>query len=400
MVLRHGGPTPAVGAGAYRIKLPMHPVDGNAVASGRAHRRVQLAGLHKTSVRQVVALHKVFGLHASVGRSQPRQPRLRFCAAQALLKLGTVAPNPDRKCGVSLCRRVPQAAAHPHQGASHFQPVPMAHGAQPCNTECSTLNHSAQRCQYRRHSVARRAWPQRLSSRVVANAGVRLQQARQLAPRHRKRTAQHHVPHPSGMLLRVSQRDHRPPRSCEHAPALYAQVLAQCLQVGNQHRRGVAGDSPTWATGAGASLIRDHSPLIGQVQGLQHACMPTCPRAPMQQQPGLTRWVAHEAIGHAVRCGKGQKFWRWPVRAGLGRWWHGVVGLGIYPENDMWRWILASMLRTLEALARQSCQQACKHVSCQSQLEINYAVDHAFFHRPSLRLRNHDVHRQPLSFSG
>ncbi len=58
------------------------------------------------------------------------------------------------------------------------------------------------------------------------------------------------------------------------------------------------------------------------------------------------------------------------------------------------------MLRTLTALAEQWCRQACKHVSCQPQLETDYAVDHPFFHRPSFRIRNHDVHREPLIFSG
>jgi hypothetical protein len=35
-----------------------------------------------------------------------------------------------------------------------------------------------------------------------------------------------------------------------------------------------------------------------------------------------------------------------------------------------------------------------------TQLETDYAVDYPYFHRPSLRIRNHDVHREPLIFSG
>ena len=45
--------------------------------------------------------------------------------------------------------------------------------------------------------------------------------------------------------------------------------------------------------------------------------------------------------------------------------------------------------------------QVRRHVSCQpQQLETDYAVDHPFLHRPSFRIRNHDVHREPLNFSG
>jgi hypothetical protein len=58
------------------------------------------------------------------------------------------------------------------------------------------------------------------------------------------------------------------------------------------------------------------------------------------------------------------------------------------------------MLRILRALAQQNCRQASIHVSCQLQQETDYAVDHPDLHRPSLRIRNHDVHREPLTFSG
>jgi hypothetical protein len=35
-----------------------------------------------------------------------------------------------------------------------------------------------------------------------------------------------------------------------------------------------------------------------------------------------------------------------------------------------------------------------------TSMETDHAMDHPFFHRPSFRIRNHDVHREPLIFGG
>ena len=277
------------------------------------------------------------------------------------------------------------------QGSALLQQIPATDEAPCCSPGCSNLQHLLQLGQHAGHAAERAAWPVSMPCHGTFPDGMGMQEAANFRQAQAKSAAQHQPRHPLRVACGIAQRQHASPGAGQQTPALNTQCQAQALQVGDQLIGVVACAAPTRARQAGPPLIGHDDSMPARLKGLHQVGLAAAARSAMQHQPGLARdgaklAVGHEAVARGGNPGRSRPAGSRAVAQQAGSVWCKGVWHGI----DIAVFLGLPLVQARAATRRQT------YFMPTYTGDTDHAMDHTFIYRYALRLRNHDVHRQPL----